>query len=75
MPVDVLIRPFLKELNRLGDFPLTDSEMQQIIAKAGDVDKVVFLLTEQQLDSNIKAFVTLYLNVTGPCLNELKASL
>ena len=30
------------------------------------------LLTEQQLDNNIKAFVTLYLYVTGMSLNELK---
>jgi type I restriction enzyme R subunit len=30
------------------------------------------LLTESQLDSNIKAFVTLYLYVTGMCLEELK---
>ena len=32
-----------------------------------------YMLTEQQLDSNIKAFVTLYLYVTGKCLNEIKA--
>lgn len=32
-----------------------------------------YLLTEQQLDSNIKAFTTLYLYVTGMSLNELKA--
>ena len=32
-----------------------------------------YLLTEQQLDSNIKAFVTLYLYVTGMCYDELKA--
>ena len=31
-----------------------------------------YLLTEQQLDSNIKAFTTLYLYVTGMCLNEIK---
>ena len=31
-----------------------------------------YLLTEPQLDSNIKAFVTLYLYVTGMCLEELK---
>ena len=31
-----------------------------------------YLLTEQQLDNNIKAFVTLYLYVTGMCMNELK---
>ena len=31
-----------------------------------------YLLTEQQLDSNIKAFVTLYLYVTGMCMNEIK---
>lgn len=31
-----------------------------------------YLLPEHQLDSNIKAFVTLYLYVTGMCLNELK---
>lgn len=31
-----------------------------------------YLLTEQQLDSNIKAFTTLYLYVTGMCLSELK---
>ncbi len=31
-----------------------------------------YLLTEQQLDSNIKAFVTLYLYVTGMCYDELK---
>lgn len=31
-----------------------------------------YMLTEQQLDSNIKAFVTLYLYVTGMCMNELK---
>ena len=30
------------------------------------------LLTEKQLDENIKAFVTLYVYVTGMCLNELK---
>ena len=28
--------------------------------------------TEKQLDENIKAFVTLYVYVTGMCLNELK---
>lgn len=32
-----------------------------------------YLLTESQLDSNIKAFVTLYFYVTGMCYNELKA--
>ena len=32
-----------------------------------------YLLTEQQLDSNIKAFVTLYFYVTGMCYEELKA--
>ncbi|MCR5151942.1 MAG: HsdR family type I site-specific deoxyribonuclease [Prevotella sp.] len=32
-----------------------------------------YLLTEPQLDSNIKAFVTLYFYVTGMCYNELKA--
>ena len=31
-----------------------------------------YLLTEKQLDENIKAFVTLYVYVTGMCLNELK---
>ena len=31
-----------------------------------------YLLSEQQLDSNIKAFVTLYLYVTGLCLVDLK---
>ena len=31
-----------------------------------------YLLTEKQLDDNIKAFVTLYLYVTGMCLNVLK---
>lgn len=31
-----------------------------------------YLMTEEQLDSNIKAFVTLYLYVTGMCLNEIK---
>ena len=31
-----------------------------------------YLLTEPQLDSNIKSFVTLYLYVTGMCLEELK---
>ena len=31
-----------------------------------------YLLTEQQLDDNIKAFTTLYLYVTGMSLNELK---
>lgn len=31
-----------------------------------------YLLTEQQLDDNIKAFTTLYLYVTGLSLNELK---
>ena len=30
------------------------------------------LLTEEQLDENIKAFTTLYLYVTGMCLNELR---
>ncbi|MBO5466231.1 MAG: HsdR family type I site-specific deoxyribonuclease [Prevotella sp.] len=32
-----------------------------------------YLLTEQQLDDNIKAFTTLYLYVTGMSLNEMKA--
>lgn len=32
-----------------------------------------YLLTEEQLDENIKAFVTLYFYVTGMCYNELKA--
>ena len=31
-----------------------------------------YLLSEQQLDDNIKAFTTLYLYVTGMCLNEIK---
>lgn len=31
-----------------------------------------YLLTEAQLDSNIKAFVTLYLYVTGMCYDKLK---
>ena len=31
-----------------------------------------YLLTESQLDSNIKAFVTLYMYVTGMCYNKLK---
>lgn len=31
-----------------------------------------YLLTEQQLDSNIKAFVTMYFYVTGMCYEELK---
>ena len=31
-----------------------------------------YLLTEQQLDSNIQAFVTLYFYVTGMCYEELK---
>lgn len=31
-----------------------------------------YLLTEQQLDSNIKAFITLYLYVTGMCLKDIK---
>jgi type I restriction enzyme R subunit len=31
-----------------------------------------YLLTEKQLDENIKAFVTLYVYVTGMCLDELK---
>lgn len=31
-----------------------------------------YLLTEAQLDENIKAFTTLYLYVTGMCLDELK---
>lgn len=31
-----------------------------------------YLLTEQQLDSNIKAFMTLYLYVMGMCYEELK---
>ena len=31
-----------------------------------------YLLTEQQLDDNIKAFTTLYLYVAGMSLNELK---
>ena len=31
-----------------------------------------YLLTEQQLDENIKAFTTLYLYVTGMCLNEIR---
>jgi hypothetical protein len=33
-----------------------------------------YLLTEQQLDSNIKAFTTLYLYVTGMCLEDIKAN-
>lgn len=32
-----------------------------------------YLLTEKQLDDNIKAFVTLYVYVTGMCLDEIKA--
>ena len=32
-----------------------------------------YLLTEEQLDDNIKAFTTLYLYVVGMNLNELKA--
>ena len=32
-----------------------------------------YLLTEAQLDENIKAFATLYLYVTGMCYDELKA--
>lgn len=32
-----------------------------------------YLQTEPQLDNNLKAFVTLYLYVTGMCLNDLKA--
>ena len=32
-----------------------------------------YLLTEKQLDENIKAFVTLYVYVTGMCLNEIKS--
>ena len=31
-----------------------------------------YMLTEQQLDSNIQAFVTLYFYVTGMCYEELK---
>lgn len=31
-----------------------------------------YLLSEEQLDSNIKAFTTLYLYVVGLSLNELK---
>ena len=31
-----------------------------------------YLLTEEQLDSNIKAFTTLYLYVVGLNLNKLK---
>ena len=31
-----------------------------------------YLLTEKQLDDNIKAFVTLYVYVTGMCLDEIK---
>lgn len=31
-----------------------------------------YLLTEKQLDDNIKAFVTLYIYVTGMCLNDIK---
>ncbi|MCQ2339205.1 MAG: HsdR family type I site-specific deoxyribonuclease [Paludibacteraceae bacterium] len=31
-----------------------------------------YLLNEQQLDNNIKAFITLYIYVTGMCYNELK---
>ena len=33
-----------------------------------------YLMTEEQLDSNIKAFVTLYLYVTGMCLNDIKVN-
>lgn len=33
-----------------------------------------YLLTEQQLDDNIKAFTTLYLYVTGMCLNEIRTN-
>lgn len=32
-----------------------------------------YLLTEKQLDDNIKAFITLYVYVTGMCLDEIKA--
>lgn len=32
-----------------------------------------YLLSEAQLDENIKAFVTLYIYVTGMCYEELKA--
>jgi type I restriction enzyme R subunit len=32
-----------------------------------------YLLTEKQLDDNIKAFVTLYVYVTGMCSDEIKA--
>ncbi len=31
-----------------------------------------YLLTEKQLDDNIKAFVTLYIYVTGMCLDDIK---
>ena len=33
-----------------------------------------YLLTEQQLDENIKAFTTLYLYVTGMCLNDIRTN-
>ena len=33
-----------------------------------------YLLSEQQLDDNIKAFTTLYLYVTGMCLEDIKAN-
>lgn len=39
---------------------------------AGNGAHSSYLLTEQQLDDNIKAFTTLYLYVTGMSLNELK---
>ena len=32
-----------------------------------------YLLAEPQLDSNIKAFMSLYIYVTGMCYNEIKA--
>lgn len=33
-----------------------------------------YLQTEQQLDDNIKAFTTLYLYVTGMCLNDIRTN-
>lgn len=33
-----------------------------------------YLLSEDQLDSNIQAFVTLYIYVVGMCLNDMKAN-
>lgn len=41
-------------------------------SREGNGAHSAYLLSPEQLDSNIQAFVTLYLYVTGMCYNELK---